>query len=47
MRVCFHKTPMIIAAAIARVERGFAVFANVPYHNPRMREELGGLFDES
>jgi hypothetical protein len=36
----------IIRAAIARIEFGFAVFADLPYQNPELRRELRSLLDE-
>jgi hypothetical protein len=40
-----QKTPMVVRAVIARVERGFAAFAKIPYQDS-LQKELMQLLDE-
>jgi hypothetical protein len=41
-----QKTPMVVRAVIALVERGFAAFAKIPYQDSWAQEELLQLLDE-
>jgi hypothetical protein len=42
----FQKASATIRATGARLERGFADFADIPYQDARTQQELSRLFDE-
>jgi hypothetical protein len=42
----FQKASATIRAIGARLERGFADFADIPYQDARTQQELSQLFDE-
>jgi hypothetical protein len=42
----FQKASATIRATGARLERGFAAFADIPYQDARTQQELSRLFDE-
>jgi hypothetical protein len=42
----FQKTPTTICTIVARIERGFADFAQIPYHDAFTHRELSQLLDE-
>jgi hypothetical protein len=42
----FQKASATIRATGARLERGFAEFADIPYQDARTQQELSCLFDE-
>jgi hypothetical protein len=42
----FHKASATIRATGARLEHGFADFADIPYQDARTQQELSRLFEE-